>query len=41
MEHLKQTLRFVELLVNLNVVLLDQLQLPLEFGNFGRLRGRR
>ena len=41
MEHSKHTLRFIEPLVNPDIVLIDQLQFPLQFGNFGGLSGRR
>ena len=41
MEYLKHTLRLVEPLINPDIVLVDQLQLLLQFGNFGGLRGRR
>lgn len=40
MEYLKHTLRLVEPLVNTDIVLVDQLQFPLQFGNFGGLGGR-
>ena len=41
MEHSKHTSHFVEPLVNPGIVLIDQLQFPLQFGNFGGLSGHR
>ena len=41
MEHLKHTLRFIEPLVLPNIVLINQLQFLLQFGNFGGMSGRR
>ena len=41
MEYMKHTLRLVEPLINTDIILVNQLQFLLQFGNFGGLSGHR